>query len=306
MQRSRLFRIFIHHHHRRNASTISIPALVDSYPIEATLFQSPIASPDPICIVVSQATGSRRQFYNSFATHLCEKHHFDVITYDYRGTNERRSTPWTLVEHWARRDCAGVLSYGFQNYGHVVHVGHSLGGNLHALLPPSINQQISRILLVASANSYLMYHKWNPAFLRTLLSLYVIREPLTRLYGYYPLRTLLRSGVDMPANIIRQWARWTRHRQCFVDDHGHDLLDGFHSVQCPMFALSFADDEYYTRQAFDIFTDQFHRSSHVQRCHAPKGGHFGFFKHFPSSSLEPEVVRFLRSGVSNLSTSASR
>jgi predicted alpha/beta hydrolase len=284
---------------KRNCSTITIPALIDSYPIEATLFEP--SSPNSICVVISEATGSRRQFYFPFAQYLSENHNLNVITYDYRGIHERKATEWTLVEHWARRDCAGVLSYCFKNYNQVVHIGHSLGGNMHALLPTYINEQISRILLVSSTNSYLMYHKWNPTFLKTLISLFVIREPLTRLYGYYPMRNLLRSGVDMPSNIIRQWARWTLYRQCFVDDKGQRFTDGFNSVKCPILAVNFADDEYYTRQAFDLFTTQFHQSSNIQTWHLPKGGHFNFFKQTQSIDIWKDVVRFLKSGDANLS-----
>ncbi len=286
---------------KRNSSTITIPALIDSYPIEATLFEPSSSSSNSICVVISEATGSRRQFYFPFAQYLSENHNLNVITYDYRGIHERKPTEWTLVEHWARRDCAGVLSYCFKNYNQVVHIGHSLGGNMHALLPAHINEQISRILLVSSTNSYLMYHKWNPTFLKTLISLFIIREPLTWLYGYYPMRSLFRSGVDMPSNIIRQWARWTLHRQCFVDNKGQMLTDGFNSVKCPILALNFADDEYYTRQAFDLFTNQFHQSSNIQNWHLPNGGHFNFFKQTKSIDIWKDVVRFLKYDDANFS-----
>jgi len=263
----------------RNFSTITIPALVDSYPIEATLFEPPPSSStsNSICVVISEATGCRRQFYFPFAKYLSENHNLHVITYDYRGIHVQKPTEWTLTKHWARRDCAGVLSYCFKNYNEVVHIGHSLGGNMHALLPSFINEQISRILLVSTANSYLMYHKWNPAFLSTITTLYIIREPLIWLYGYFPMRSVLRSGFDMPSNIIRQWARWSLNRQCFVDDRGDMLTNGFNSVRCPILALNFSDDEYYTSQAFDIFTKQFRRSSNLQTWHLSKGGHFNFF-----------------------------
>jgi predicted alpha/beta hydrolase len=284
----------------RNSSTITIPALVDSHPIEATLFEPPSSSSsNSICVVISEATGSRRQFYFPFAQYLSENHNFHVIIYDYRGTNVRKLTEWTLVEHWARRDCAGVLSYGLKNYNQVVHIGHSLGGNMHALLPPFINEQISRILLLSSTNSYLMYHKWNPTFFTTLFLLHIIREPLIWLYGYYPMRRLFRTGIDMPKNIIRQWARWSLYRQCFVDDHGQMLTDGFNSVKCPVLAINFADDEFYTRQAFDVFTKQFHHSSNLQTWHLPKGGHFKFFKETQSFELWNDVARFLKHGDTN-------
>ncbi|CAF1029179.1 unnamed protein product [Adineta ricciae] len=283
---------------RKLSSTITIPALVDSYPIEATFFEAtlPSSTSSPICVVISGATGSRRQFYYPFAKYLNEQHHFHVVTYDYRGTHERKSTSWTLLEHWARRDCAGVLSYFSQKYPQVVHVGHSLGGNMHALLPAAINEQVSRILLVSSANSYLMYHKWNLAFLHTCLALLVLREPLIWAYGYYPMRSFFRTGVDLPSDIIRQWARWSLHRECFVDENGQLLTEGFNSVKCPILALNFVDDEFYTQQAFNIFTKQFHRSTHVETWHLPKGGHFHFFKENQSLELWKEIVRFLKTG----------
>jgi hypothetical protein len=53
----------------RNSSTITISALIDSYPIEATLFQpsSSSSTSNAICVVISEATGSRRKFYFPFA-----------------------------------------------------------------------------------------------------------------------------------------------------------------------------------------------------------------------------------------------
>lgn len=282
---------------QRKSSSITIPALIDSYPIEGTLFSpSKSSSSNSTCVVISEATGSRRQFYFPFAQYLSEHHHLHVLTYDYRGVNVQKSTDWTLVEHWARRDCAGVLSYALQNYNEVVHFGHSLGGNMHAILPPLINEKLSRILLLSATNSYLMYHKWNPVFLRTLFLLYIIREPLNRLYGYYPIRRVFRTGVDMPKHVIRQWAHWAQHRSCFVDDQGQMFTDGFNSVRCPVLAVNFADDEFYTRQAFDVFTEQFQRASHVQAWHLPKGGHFNFFRPTQSNELWGKVAQFLTTG----------
>ena len=278
----------------RNCSTVTIPALVDSYPIEATTFEPKSSSSTRSCIVISEATGARRQFYFPFAKYLSEEHNLNVIVYDYRGIHIKKPTEWTIREHWARRDCAGVLTYAFEKYDEVVHIGHSVGGNMHALLPTHINEQISRILLISSANSYLMFHKWNLIFFHTLLLLYVFREPLIWIFDYYPMRTVLRTGVDMPRNVIRQWARWSLYRQCFVDANGQVLTDGFNSVKCPILAVNFADDEYYTRQAFDHFTKQFHRSSNIQTWHLPKGGHFNFFKEKQSLELWKEVVPFLK------------
>ncbi len=278
------------------STTTTIPSLVDSYPIESTIFEPPSSSPSTICVVISGATGNRRKFYFPFAHYLSQQHNMRVVTYDYRGTNERQRTEWTILEHWARRDCAGVLSHCFQKHNQVVHVGHSLGGNLHALLPPSINKQLTRILLVSAASSYLMYHKWNARFPVTLALLYLLREPMHLVYGYYPMRTLLRSGADFPTSVLRQWARWSRHKECFIDDKGHPITDGFESLKCPIVALNFADDEFYTRRAFDSFTDRFRQSSDVQKWHLPKGGHFNFFKQKDSSPLWQQTARFLKHG----------
>lgn len=284
----------------RHSSNITIPALIDSYPLEATIFKPKSPSSNPICVVISEATGCRRQFYFPFAKYLSEEHNLHVITYDYRGIHERKPTKWNLVEHWAHRDCAGILSYGFQNYNQVVHIGHSLGGNMHALLPPSINEKLSRILLISATNSYLMYHKWNLAFIQTCFSLFAVRELLCRIYGYYPARTLLRIGSDMPANIIRQWAHWAVQRECFVDDNGQPYTDGFNSVKCPVLAINFADDQFYTRQAFDIFTSKFTQASNVESWHLPKGGHFRFFKEDQSFELWKEAIRFIKNADTKL------
>jgi predicted alpha/beta hydrolase len=111
----------------------------------------------------------------------------------------------------------------------------------------------------------------------------------------------LGAGVDIPSDVIRQWARWTLHRQCFVDDKGQMLTDGFNSVKCPILALNFADDKYFIRQAFDAFTKQFHQSSNIQTWHLSKGGHLNFFKESQSVELWKDIVPFLKYGDTNLS-----
>lgn len=115
------------------------------------------------------------------------------------------------------------------------------------------------------------------------------------------MRTLLRTGVDLPKNIIRQWARWSFHRQCFVDDQGQLMTEGFKSVRYPIVTLHFDDDEFYTREAFDRFSDQFTHSSNVQRWHLPRGGHFKFFKEKHSRHLWADVIPYLKDGTIDLS-----
>lgn len=279
-----------------NATILQIPSLIDNFPIDATLFHGKSSSKKKTCVIVSSATGSRRQFYFPWAEFLSTKHDLDVLTYDYRGTHVRQSTDWTLVEHWARRDCAGIISYCAKHYDEICYVGHSLGGNILSVLPPSINELLDRVLLISAANSYFMYRKWNKGMLGTILSLHLLREPLILFFGYFPIRTVFRSGVDMPKGIARQWARWVRFADCFVDEQGKMYREGFDSVRCPILALNFNDDQFYKRIAFERFTRQFLNATTLETWHLPKGGHFHFFKESQPSTLWNDVAEYCKTG----------
>ncbi|CAF0733676.1 unnamed protein product [Didymodactylos carnosus] len=289
-----------------NQFDLTILSKVDNYPLTATVFEPNKSS---ICAVISMATGVNRKYYYSFAQYLCEQHQILTVCYDYRGVGDSktnsnqppRGADWNIVD-WARKDCASILSYCLDKYSShdVVTVGHSFGGNIHALMYSEINRRIKRVLTISSTNSYLGYHKKNLEFLMTLFLLYVFREFSAFFYNYYAIKTVFKRGENMPTNIIRQWAHFCKHKQCFVDKQGNLLFpEAYESLQCPILAISFENDRFYKREAFQQFHEQFPNCKITYRHYKEKYryGHFNFFRKSKiDQQLWNECAQFLKDG----------
>ena len=111
-------------------------ACEDGFELAGTLYE-----PEQIkaAIMIGPATGIKRQFYNSFATHLA-KNGYGVITFDNRGIGDSikgniNKIGASLVS-WGRLDMSAVLEklktiFPDQKY-HLV--GHSAGGQLVGLM----------------------------------------------------------------------------------------------------------------------------------------------------------------------------
>ena len=109
----------------------------DGFPLSA-LFGEPANSSRGL-IVISAATGVRKEFYLNFARFLVENN-YRVLLYDYRGigesaTGDIKASPIYMHE-WGTQDMNAVLNYltvtcGFTD---VIWLGHSIGAQLVGLL----------------------------------------------------------------------------------------------------------------------------------------------------------------------------
>ncbi|CAF1289152.1 unnamed protein product [Didymodactylos carnosus] len=295
-----IFRYFLHT--TINQYDLTIPAKTDNFPLSATVFEPSDQNATRISAVLSSATGVKRQFYSHFAQYLSEQHQIRTICYDYRGIG--RSTPpkgteWNLID-WIQKDCAGVLEYTLQKYpqDQLVTIGHSVGAHVHAMMYPELNKQVQRVLSVAGSNAYLLWRKkLNLTFLMTLLMFYVLREPLIYFYDYFPTKQLFNVMEDLPKNVVRQWAYFMRRQKYFVDKNDVPLFpEGYESLQCPLLAISFENDEYSTKRSFH---EPFVNCQLIQR-HYTRQYQFGHLKFFSSkaskSRLWQECAEFLKTG----------
>ena len=292
---------------------ITIPSLVDFFPIAATLFiQNPASettsnhSPYGISVVVAGATGIARRFYQRFSLFLIQNlppPNSSVVTFDYRGIgdsfpgNNRRDArdiEANISDHWANRDLAGVLDFVSKNFprNRIVFVGHSVGIHSLAFLPPNLCQRIDRVLSVSCQNAYWKHRKLDPKSVlysrpwRVYLTYFFVIPMLTRIFGKFPGRRL---GMfeDLPKGVALQWFFFCRFEKYCVDQNGKQVRTGaLDSLECPILSYSADDDEFAGPEAFEQFHSFFSKANPVRfvhilpirDLHGSRLGHNGFFK----------------------------
>ncbi|HEY5806337.1 MAG TPA: alpha/beta fold hydrolase [Povalibacter sp.] len=260
------------------------------------------AQPPAGIVIVPSAMGVAQSYYARFAQWLAGQGYL-VVTFDYRGVG--LSAPPSLrdfkadIFDWAR-DCAAVIDFATQQLpgAPLYWLGHSLGGQLLGLI--ANRDRIRRVVTVAAGSGYWMENSWP---LRGIVWwLWFVAVPLaTRIAGYFPGKRLRKVG-DLPRGVIEQWRRWCLNSEYVVGAEGEAVRAEYSSVQAPMLAISFTDDE--------LMTDQGIRSLHRLYTQAPVAfrriapgdvgvrqiGHFGFFRPQFEQSLWAMVPRWLQEG----------
>jgi len=255
----------------------TIPA-TDGYALAATEFR-PARHP-ALVVLMAPATGVKRSLYRAFAAWLAARG-CAVVTWDWRGTGGSRPASLrgfeaTMLDHWARRDLAGVIAWaGAHHPGTpLAAVGHSFGGQALGLAP---NARALRAAVTVAAQSGYWGHWPRPAAWRYALLWYVAMPGVAHLLGHFPGR-LLGLGEDLPRGVALQWARWCRTPDYLGDFSGHARFTA------PILAFSFTDDIYAPPRAVDWLHARY-GSTALERRHVGPGelgvariGHFGFYR----------------------------
>src|SRR4030095_14002588 len=113
-------------------------------------------------IVISAATGVRKEFYINFGRFLMDNG-YNVLLYDYRGIGESaaadiKASPIYMHE-WGTQDMNAVLNYLVVTKGlkDIIWLGHSIGGQLVGLL-----ENKHHVRKVVSINAALGYWGYFP------------------------------------------------------------------------------------------------------------------------------------------------
>ncbi len=250
-------------------------------------------------ILINGATAVPRHYYHQFALYLTAQG-FTVLTYDYRGIGDsshgRMKDKAATFCDWGTQDTAAAITYLQASTPEhaLLLIGHSAGGQLLGLAHN--NQAISSTLLISCQNGY--WGLW-PAPRRWLLaSFWYIGIPLlTALFGHVPARHLGLGSVDLPAGIARQWARWCRHPDYFIDETGRPLRPYFHTLKGPLCAYVIQDDWMAPRTAVDALIQLYPQANASIRTLSPRSptqplGHFGYFKKH-NQALWSEAAQWL-------------
>ena len=230
------------------------------------------------------ATGSRQGRYGALAGFLADRG-WDAVTFDYRGIGgsalPRGEQHRASMLAWGERDLAAVIDWVEHELWprRLVVVAHSIGGQI---IPLAHNhRQIDAVLAVAVQKGH--WRLWQGPEKYGVWGFFRVYIPLClRLLGRVPLGF---AGLDdLPANVARDYARWTR-RLDYRDAADRDLTPRFAALRAPILGLSFADDRQYApRAAVDFLMSRYFLRAPVWRSHLqpdalglPGLGHSGFF-----------------------------
>lgn len=272
-------------------------AATDGVPLAARRF--PAHGPAWGHVLVASAMGVRQDFYAPFAQWLASQG-LHVTTFDYRGVGASlrgpRSKAHTDVTTWAIRDLESMLAHATQPAPTLplFHVGHSLGGQLLAIVPGQ-SRVTAAVHVVAGSgwHGHGIHMRWRLRFFW-----HVAVPALTRAFGYFPGRAMRMVG-DMPGGVALQWRRWCLHRDYLLSE-GEAWREAYARSTVPVLSYSFADDELLTRAAIDDLDSRL-LVAPVERRHVnprdigvARVGHFGYFAQKCRETLWEETLQWLR------------
>ena len=258
----------------------------DGQQIAARLFH-PEREPRGAVLIVP-AMGCSQDYYRAFASWLAAQR-FVAATFDYRGTGLSRSGGLrgfkADIFDWARLDCAAMIDMLSEKP--LYWVGHSLGGQILALVPN--RDRIAKAVTVATGSGY---WRENVAGIRPLAWwLWFVVTPLAvSLCGYFPGKALRKVG-DLPKGVIEQWRRWCLNPEYAVGAEGEAIRAQYAAVRTPIVSLSFSDDEMMSARntesihGFYAAAPRTMKRIAPQDIGAPRIGHFGFFRSAYEASL---------------------
>ena len=247
-------------------------------------FFAPSAAPKGAVLIVP-AMGTLQDYYSAFATWLAHQG-FLVATFDYRGTGRSRSGALrgfkADILDWARLDCAAMVdaTAAAAPGAPLYWVGHSLGGQILALVPN--RERIAKAVTVATGSGYWL--ETVPSLRPKAFYLFHIVVPIAlALWGYFPGRTLRKIG-DLPKGVMAQWREWCLNPDYSYGAESDEVRAQYAAVRTPIVSLSFSDDEMMslrnTEAMHGYYSGAPRRMKRIspRDIGAPRIGHFGFFR----------------------------
>ncbi len=259
-------------------------------------------STDAAPMLIGSAMATHRSFYEPIAEWFAD-HGFRVLTFDYQGIGDSRSTPVresniTLYD-WAQ-DLAYATKYLKSHHdGRAPYVlAHSLAGQIFGLIGGSVSIKV--LVTFSSQSGY--WRIQHPGQRLKLLVLSYIAFPLVNnLFGYLPWSQLF-GGEDVPSEAGRQWYQSCRYHRYLLDNESIPGRDNYRKFSAPILAYSFEDDKWGYKKAVDQMMDAY-SGTEVERIHikpsdlgVEKIGHFGFFRRGMSSLWENLLTRLKEIG----------
>lgn len=283
----------------------------DGFTLHGHLWQATDIPPHAT-LLINAATGVAARYYSRYAAYLA-RHGYLVLTYDYRGIGASR--PTTLrglraTKHdWGALDCEAAIQTLQQQAPDLpmMAVCHSIGGFALGLAPSA--NRIQRALFVGCQYAYWQDYR---LLIRVpmWLNWHVIMPVLTKLFGYFPGKTL-RWLEDLPAGVAMEWAtrfhpafhkRYHRLRHAQPPASEAELEARMAGLRAEILAVADERDPFATLSATKRLLDYFPHSERQfvrirpRNLGLPKLGHFGFFHDRFRESLWPQSLHWLQTG----------
>lgn len=268
----------------------------DGHPLSA-LFGEPVSRYAGV-IIISSATGIRKEFYINFARYLVENGYY-VLLYDYRGIGESAvadiRTSRAYMHEWGTQDMNAVLNYLVLSRGFtgIIWLGHSIGAQLVGLL-----ENRYHVKKVISINAALGYWGYFPYPMKAVVWLlwYIIGPVLISLYGYGEMK-LIGWGENLPRNVILEWRSWCISKTYYMDFLKQKIqTDRFYNFTIPITAVYTSDDYIANDKTASLMMEFFPNAPckliklEVRKFTKYKVGHTGIFRKRFESALWPWLL----------------
>lgn len=267
----------------------------DGCELDATLYAP--AQPRAAA-VIAPALGVPQRFYADFAGALAEQG-VAALSFDYRGADYALAAREALrLAHWGERDLQAALQAAAERWPDLprVLIGHSIGAQLVGLAPASAG--LSGLIFVAVTAPH--PGQWRGAGRARIWTLLNLAIPLLSLgRRRFPARRVGLGSIDVPAGVIRDWARYARNpRYLFNPRHGLDT-SRYPRLSQPALSWEFTDDDYAPEAATSAFLSEVQgldcERRRVSPRHAGTGalGHFGFFRKASGARLWQQTAEWI-------------
>ena len=261
---------------RRN---IILPARGDGMLLRGTLFR-PEADPENIrgVITIHGATGRSEKSYEPMARRFTERG-YAVVTYCYRGLersgleSDTRNDVMAMTD-WITQDAPGAMEWAREHFPDVpvYALGHGAGG--HGVLWSGSEGLYDAAVLVGVGTRGLraITGLANRVKLFTLLT--IVCPVTAETMGRIP-RQPFGFEVEPPVGVVRQWARWARHRDYFFGDSEYDFAARFARANGRYLSVRILDDQWCNQRGSDEITDRMFGAEVEKRVLEPGDGSIG-------------------------------
>lgn len=253
-------------------------------------------------VVINPATGVSQRFYGKYSAFLSE-HHYNVLTYDYRGIGASRPAHLRGFQasftDWGQKDYAAALGYARKRSGNgsLFVIGHSVGGFITGMTEETSACQ--GVITIAAQMAY--YKDWATPRKYWLYFLWHIIIPLvTKLYGYFPGKKW-RLMEDIPAGVVRQWHGRRKEPDMSKQLQREGARLYYEQISTKILHVGFTDDPIGTPRAIQRMAALFRRATAEIKIISPADagtdhiGHFGFFRKAYEETLWHASLEWLRS-----------
>lgn len=272
----------------------------DGYPLSALLGEPDNTSMGTI--VISAATGVRKEFYINFARFLIDQG-YCVLLYDYRGIGG--SAPADIkssliyMHEWGTQDMNAVLNYLVTGKGltDIIWLGHSIGAQLVGLLENRNN--VRKVISINAALGYWGYFPY-PMKLVVWLLWYIIGPLLIKIYGYGVMKKI-GWGENLPRNVILEWRSWCMSKTYYMDFLKTCIqTDRFYNFTIPITAIYTSDDYIANDKTASLMMQFFPNAPwkliklEVNKYTTHRVGHTGIFRKRFETVFWPWLLRVIQ------------